>query len=783
MVMKKLDKRLFRMIKNTKGQYIAVLSIIITGIFIFTAVKNSAMNLRDTLNDYYESTNFADIFVTAAALPERLERQLTGEENIKEVDLRLSFDTRLITDNDNERITVRAVSVDKNENKINKLYIKKGRRVLSEKEAIIIDQFAVARKINVGDEIKLNIKGKEHKFKVSAIASSPEYVYMMESEQVLLPDPNSFGIVFIEESYLRKISGNGYFNEAVLTVKNYEQIDKTKDYLEDNLNKYGVIRVLNRDEQLSNSMLNEEINGLDKVSRSIPAVFLLFAGIMLATMLSRIVKKDRTTIGVLKAVGFMDGEIITHYLKYAASVGIIGGILGSIIGTAASGAMTSMYLEFFNIPMLTVKIYYNRIIIAVLLSLVFCIGSGFWGIKSILKINPAESMMPESPKRGKRIFLERFKLFWNRLSFSWRMVYRNIFREKKKFIVIAAAVSITTGMMIMTMWMNDIMDVMFVKHYSEFMKIEYNISFDGFQDKRVLNEIKENISYNNMEGRIEFPFEIENGKYSKTVNIIGLEDKTVFYDFYDSEGNKLIVKKEGILISSNLARALNADIGDRILLKSFLPDGDEKYITVTGILKQSLGINGYMNVDYLSKEFLDKGIINGVYINSDDDIKVKLDNIKNISSIQSQKDMQSVFEEFTGLIAVFMGVMIIFSGMLGFVILYSMTLMSINERTLEFSSMRVMGLTKKEIFKIIMKENTVMSVLGIIAGIPLGKWLIDYLGIMFSTDIYTLQGNVTSKEIITAIILTVIFIISAQLMTYAKIHKLDFMQALKNRIS
>jgi len=73
--MKKLNLRLFRMIKKTKGQYVAVLSIIITGIFIFTAVSNSAVNLRNTLDDYYDATNFADIFVTAAALPERLERE------------------------------------------------------------------------------------------------------------------------------------------------------------------------------------------------------------------------------------------------------------------------------------------------------------------------------------------------------------------------------------------------------------------------------------------------------------------------------------------------------------------------------------------------------------------------------------------------------------------------------------------------------------------------------------------------------------------------------------
>jgi putative ABC transport system permease protein len=190
-----------------------------------------------------------------------------------------------------------------------------------------------------------------------------------------------------------------------------------------------------------------------------------------------------------------------------------------------------------------------------------------------------------------------------------------------------------------------------------------------------------------------------------------------------------------------------------------------------------------MNINYLNQKFLDKGIINGVYINSNDRVKAKLADINNIMSTQSQGDMQGIFEEFTGLIMTFIGVMIIFSGLLGFVILYAMTLMSINERALEFSSLRVMGFTKIEIFKMLIKENTVMSVIGIIAGIPLGKLLVEYVGLTLNTDIYTMQGIVSTKGIITAIILTIIFIVSAQLMTYVKIKKLDFMQALKSRIT
>lgn len=780
--MKKLDKRLFRMIKNTKGQYIAVLAIIVTGIFVFTAVSNSAVNLRDSIDDYYAETNFADIFVKGSSIPEKLESELIGSHDIKEAEARIVFDTTFITDDKDENVNVRVVSVDKYENKINELFIKSGKRTLTEKDIIVIEQFAEARNINVGDEVKIKINGKQYEFRVAGIASSSEYIYMMENEQSLLPDPENFGVVFLERNYLRKIySSRGNFNEILLTVNNDESIEKTSDYLEDNLDKYGVTRAIKKSDQLSNNMMNQEISGLEMMSQSLPVIFLIFAGIMLATMLSRIVKKDRTSIGVLKALGFTAGEIVIHYLKYAASVGIIGGLLGSIIGTALSGLMTNYYLVFFNIPMLTVKVYYYRIFISVVLSLLFCIISGFWGVRGIIKINPAESMKPEAPKKGKRIFIENIKIIWSHVPFSWKIVIRNIFREKKKFAFVGAAVAITCGMLIMTIWMIDIIDVMFNRHYNEFMKVQYNVSFNGFMNENVIKEFTEAVNIKDLEGRIEIPFEIENGRKSKIVNVIGLEKDTVFYGFRDMNGNKIKLPSEGILVTSNLANSLNINAGDEILLNSFVSD-DDAYVTVKGIVNQALGINAYMDIDFLSEKFLDEGIINGVYINSDEDVPNKLDEMENIT-VLSQTDMKKAFDEFTTVTAMFMGFMVVFSGLLGFIIVYSMTLMSINERTLEFSSLRVMGFSKKEIFNMLVRENMIMTVIGIIAGIPVGLWLVDYMSKTFTTDVYTMNEPVNPNNLIVSIIMTIVFIILAQLMTYAKIHKLDFMQALKNRIS
>lgn len=782
--MRILDKRLFRMIKSNKGQFIAVISIIVTGIFVFTALSNSAKNLSDSLDEYYSETNFADIFVTADNIPQNIQNLISREKGIKAIEKRITFNTAFISNDSNENVNVRVISANSKDDRINKLYIKKGNRSIDENEIIVIEQFAAARNIKVGDNIKLKINKVEQSFKVSAIASSPEFVYVMENEQTLLPNPEKFGVVFIEETYLRKLLGkSAQFNELLIEVRNNYDIEDTKKYLEDVLKDSKQLRIIKRSEQLSNSMISEEINGLKIMSKSIPFVFLAFAGTMLVTTLSRIIKKDRTTIGVFKAIGLTDTEIALHYLKYALIVGLIGGLAGSITGTVLSGVMTVKYLEFFNIPMLRIKVYYFRIIISVLMSLFICLLSGYIGVIGVMKINPAESMNLEAPKKGNRIFLENYRVIWNRLSFSSKMVSRNIFREKKKFAFIALAVCITCGMMVLTFWMANIIDIMFVKHYSEFMKMDYNISFDGFKSENTKKILKDELNAEFIEGRIEMPFEIQNGRKSKIVNIIGLEKNTSFYSFKDNEDNNILLPSSGILLSYNLAKYLNVEVGDEVLIKSFVSEKDDKYVNVKGIVSQSLGINGYVDIDFINKNFLDKKIINGVYLSADMDVSKVLNNYEDIKSIISKNEMRNAFEKYTSLIDVFIGVMVIFSGLLGFVIMYSMTLLSINERSIEFSSLRIMGFTNKEIFYIIIRENLIISIIGVIAGLPFGAWLVSYISTTFTTDIYTMSEKISLTNIIMSIISTFLFLILALMITSIKIQKLDLIKSLKNRIS
>jgi len=783
MVMKKLNKRLFRLIEKTKGQYIAVVLIIATGIFIFTSMSNASINLKQTLLNYYITSSFPDLFVESTSINDKTIAKLIATNEIDKIEGRIVKEAPFIND-DNERVNVRAISVDSHENKINKLHMRAGKRNISNNEVIVIDQFAKGRSININDEISLQINGKKYNFTVAGIASSPEFVYLMENAQTMLPNPSKYGIIFIEENYFKNIGGtSNNYNELLITLTDPLHTDKTIDDIEETLKITGLKRITKRKDQLSNSMISQEIDGLEKTSSSIPMIFLFFAAIMLSSMLSRIIKNDKTGIGVLKALGYSNKDIILHYLKYALSVGLCGGIIGSIIGLVLSSAMTNMYMVYFNLPSYAIKINITNVFIAMFLACIFSMIAGFYGVRRIVNISPAESMRPSPPKKSKRILLEKCNFIWSRLSFSWKMVFRNIFREKKKFALISAGVAMTCSMLIMTFWMNDIFYSMFNDHYGKFMKTDYNIAFNNFQDISSIKELKKILETDEIEGRIEFPFELSYGKNKKAVNVIGLNQNTIFYNFKDLEGNQINIPDNGIILSSNLAKSLNVSVGDDVLIEDSYFNDDDIYLKVTSITQQMLGINAYLNIDYMNNLLIDKQVINGAYLNSNKDVVKLLEDAKNIGNIQSQKDMINMFKEFTGLMTISILFMVLFSGILGFAIIYSMTIMSINERTLEFSSLRVLGFYKNEIFNLIVKENTLMSLIGVLAGIPLGIILISYTQTMFSTDIYTLTGQVTFKNIIISISLTFVFIIFAQLLTYKKIHKLNFIEALKTRIS
>src|SRR5665647_3019603 len=263
-----------------------------------------------------------------------------------------------------------------------------------------------------------------------------------------------------------------------------------------------------------------------------------------------------------------------------------------------------------------------------------------------------------------------------------------------------------------TMTMPDIIDEMMVEQFETVQTMDYNVSFTTPVLKSAERDMRYELSGSSyVEGRIEYPFEISVGNKSKTVIIIGIKQDSQMMQLSNLNGNAIIPGGGQILLTENLSNILNVNIGDRVFVESYIPQGKDCYLVVQDIVKQTMGMNAYMNIDDMGDCLLEHGIITGVYINSQDpQIVSTLRKMDNVSTLLSSQDMKDMYMEYMGLMIIMLGMMVFLSGILGFCVVYNATIVSLGEREMEFSSLRVMGFAKNEIFKMMLWENTIISI-------------------------------------------------------------------------
>jgi putative ABC transport system permease protein len=781
MVMTPLNKRIVRKLKESKLQYFAIMVVMMVGILIYVSFNMGIYNFENSVNTYYEKNNLADITAEVVKIPKSSIDIVKKIDGVKNVEGRIKMDVPLKIDGTNEKVTVRVISVP-DEIKINKLYKINGKsKFNSDNDIFVIEQFVEGRSIEYGDILNLQINGKIYNMNVVAEVGSPEFVYLMKDNQALMPDFKKFGVIYVSEKFAADAFETGSsYNELTIDVEDGYNLEKIKNEVEKVLDKYGAKRVITKKNQLSYMIVSEEIKGGKKSSAVLPLVFLIVAAVILTIMINRLVKSDRMTIGVLKSMGYTNKQVLIHYSKFAVFIGLTGSVVGVILGVLVSKSFTNMYLLYYKVHYVTINYYFGYLIIAIILSVFFSVGSGLIGAKDTLKIMPAESMRKEAPKKGKRVLFENTKI-WNKLNFTKKMVWRNLMRKKSRVIFIAMGVAVTLLVVVVPLFLFGEMPKMFTEQFGNLQTMDYNIDFIRPTGMESISVIKNKIEYSSIEPKLEYPFEIESKWRSKIVSVVGLKKDSIMYHFKDLDEERLVPFKNFVFITGGLAKLLEIEVGDEIQINNYIPGKNDIIVRIDGIIKQNLGSNIYMDIELMQKKLVDKESINGVYINSNDDVKNKLGNINNISSVNSLADLSSSFEEFVKITSASISAMLFFGFILGFAIMYNTTIMTINSRTLEFSSLRILGMSKGEIIGVIVKENFIISILGIIIGIPLSKFSSENIMKAFSTDIYSFGGKVEFSSFALGIIITLVFIVIAELAAYGRIRKLNFLDALKER--
>lgn len=783
-----LFRKLLRDIKEARGQFISILVIVVIGVMFYSGINSTFRNLSVASEKYYKEYRFADLWVDFYRAPENAVERVNSLPYVKTTTGRLVMDASMTVSDENA--TLRFITLPEvKEDIVNDIVIKSGRYFGKEEtnQCLVEEEFYKAHNMKLGDYIYPVISGNEVKMKVIGAVKSPEFIYTLKDGGELMPDNSRFGIVFIKKSFGQEIFGfHGSINSACILLESGVDLEKAKDDIERDLKSLGVMGVIDRENQISNKMLSEEMRGLQSMAGAFPVVFFIVAAVIIYIMMSRMVENQRTQIGVLKALGFSNMQVLYHYLSYSVFIAITGSAIGSIFGMYLGAAFTNLENMYFHLPLADMRMYPDLILPASALTLIFCLLAGYNSCKKVFKILPSEAMLPKAPPIGKKIFMERVKLIWDNTTHAWRMILRNVFRHKRRALLTSTGIIFCVALLLVAFSMKDSIDFMVEQQYKNIQDYDIKVSFSRLLNLEEILEIR-NISHvAKVEPVLETGVEIQNGWRKKTIGFTALIKNPEMYRVVDKSGQALSLPKDGILIPEKLSTSLDIKPNDTVFLKPYFPGKEKREVTVKGIAAQYIGLSAYTSMENVNHIFGEGLMGNSAVIKLQDstfekDVKDELKNMASVASVQSKSDALNALMKNMGAMSSSIGVMILLAAILSIAVVYNTATINIFERQRELATLKVLGFKDNEIKKLIFNENYMITVFAILVGLPFGNWLGITMMLSFTTDFYSFPFIAESRTYVLSAVLTLLFTMLANFILMKKIKSISIVEVLKNR--
>ena len=783
-----LFKKLVRDLREARGQFISLLIVVTIGVMFYSGVNATFRNLSNASQKYYEEYRFGDIWVNFYKVPESLIGKIESIPFVKMASGRIVMDAGINISEENA--TVRFITLpDVRENVVNDIVIKSGRYFSRDEinQCLVEEEFFKAHQLELGDIIQPVINGNEVKIKVIGTVKSPEFVYTLKDGSELMPDSKKFGILYIKNSFGQEIFGlKGSINSASLLLRSGTDPETAKTEIERYLKSYGITGIIDREEQISHRMLTAEMDGLKSMGSAFPMVFFMVAAVIIYIMMGRMVENQRVQIGILKAQGFTNLQVLCHYLSYSVFIAVTGNILGAVAGRYLGMGFTKLENMYFHLPLDGMRIYPDLVIPASAMTLVFCLLAGYNACKAVFKIMPSEAMKPKSPEIGKKILVEHVKIIWRNLDNAWKMIFRNVFRHKRRAFLTSTGIIFSTALLLIALSMKDSIDFIIEQQYSNIQDYDIKVNFSIFLNPEELSSIKNIPGVVKMEPLLETGVEIQNGWRKKKTSLTAIVKEPEMYRIVNKSGEIVALPERGIVLPDKLADQLGINLNDRVYIKPLLPGKEKIQVPVKGIAKQYIGMSAFIPLDEVNAIIGEGAIVNSAVLRLKDnsyeeEVKKVLKDMSAVSSVQSKADSLDALVQNMAAMASSIGVMIFLSAVLSVAIVYNTATINIFERQRELATLKVLGFKDNEIKKLVFNENYMITGLGLILGLPFGKWLGQVMMTTFTTDFYSFPFVTKPLTFLLSIILTIFFTVMANVILMRKIKSISIVEVLKSR--
>jgi putative ABC transport system permease protein len=788
-----LDRKLLRELRSTGFVLAAVGGIMAIGVAAYVTLASAYQNLTTAQRLYHAECRMADFWIDLKKAPLAEVAALAALPGVVDVRPRIQFFATVDLENVVEPINGLILSLpNRREPVINDIVLRQGSYFTEarDNEVIVNEAFARSHKLYPGQWIHLLLNNRRQELFIVGTAISSEFTYLVGPGSIV-PDSRRFGVFYLKQTFAEEVFDmQGACNQVVGRLSPHER-EHPKELLrraEILLDDFGVLNAIPLEDQASNRFLSNEIKGLRAFGVINPAIFLAVAAMVLNVLLSRLAEQQRTVVGTLKALGYSDRAVAVHFLEFGLVVGVFSGLAGCALGYQLAGGMTAMYQTFFQFPALANRIYPDIVGLGIVIGLVCGVCGSLFGARSVLKLDPAVAMRPKPPPVGGAVFLEKFPRLWNVLSFAERMTLRNVIRQRLRTAagIFAAAMGATLSVDALLLYVE--MQHMVDFQFELVQRSDLDLGFKDEQGREALDEARRLAGVDRAEPVLDVACTFVNGPHTRKGTITGVVRGGLLTRPRDEIGRPLRIPTAGLLLTRKMAEILHVGRGDKLEIRPTKGLREPRQVEVVGVADSFLGIAVYADFDFLSRLIGEEASITGAQLlirpepAARAELFRELKQLPGVQSVTARADaISNVRETLVKNQRVFIGLLVLFAGVIFFGSVLNSSLVSLAERRREVATLRVLGYGPWQVGALFLRESLLTNTAGTLLGLPLG-YLMNYgITLAYDTEMFRIPLVDPTQVWLWVTALGLGFGLAAHLIVQRSIHRMDWLDALNAR--
>ncbi|GAA3411573.1 ABC transporter permease [Paenibacillus hodogayensis] len=773
----KLFIKLVRDMKQSIGQFIAFVLIIAVGAFFYAGLVTYSHNLSAYTKVYFKQHQLSDLNVYYSQISKHDVAGLSQLEGIQKIEGRYSFEATQAFADYKASLKIHSIPA---QNEINTPTLIKG-SLPSKKDEILIDShYAKEHQYDVGDQIRISTNERNLKFTISGLGENVEHAKKNETQ-----DHKTYGIAYIAEEAIPEIVNGFSYNEVMIDAKEGYDIDQLGKSIEvqSKENRLAYVNQVSKERTFNYSQINQTIHNNNLMSKVIPLVLFFIEAIILFLAMSRNIDSQRNQVGIMKALGVKNRSIMLHYMGYPLLASLVGSLLGCAIAAIVFiPLVTESNARAYSLPGITFTFSLYSIIPPILFSSAFGLLSCYLSGRAILKERAAQAMRPKPPRKMKKLLIEKVPGLWSHISYSYKLILRNIFLNKQKALASSIGVAVSTVLLITAFGtqaallkvVNQVEDV-----YTYDLRVDYKIG-TAADTLPLPSGIKNSYFLST------FPVEFIKDDEKENATLVVTEKENNLIHFFDENDQKIFMENNGVLVPKSYADKHHIVEGDVIQIKFIAPELANKTVAmkVLHISSQYSNPSFYATPAYVKSLGLDYSPTSLlVEANSSTDlmnVRGFFEQDQHVDTIADKDDLKKSAQYMLKQNNFVFIMFIVCAVILSFSAIYTISSINIYERNRELATLKVLGYQKNKINRLIFFENILLTTFAILVALPISRYMYAVIIKALSSTHQQIPDQLNLFVIGISVILAFLLTALSNLLLRRKVTKINMIESLKS---